>query len=155
MLLSGWSPLVLLFTSLSDPLPSLWRLFRVQRSQLVSPSPSCAIVFSVREQFPDIYLFFGFFYFHSVAHRDVNVHHSAGSIFVLFFCFVLFCFLLSQVLVVWPRLGDPFKSQNPREVRTSYFPAGQRLGSCPTTLFPRIPTIKKSLCQILSAGRQQ
>ena len=45
-----------------------------------------------------------FFLFYSVACQYGKVHHSAGS----------FLFSLSQV--VWSRLGDPFESQNPREV---------------------------------------
>ena len=34
---------------------------------------------------------------------------------------ISFCWL-SQGLVVWPRLSDPFVSQNPRELCTSHFP---------------------------------
>ena len=41
---------------------------------------------------------------------------------VLFFCCWLF-----QSPVVWPRLGDPFVSQNPRKVCASHSP-GQNLG---------------------------
>ena len=37
--------------------------------------------------------------------------------FSFFFC----CCWLSQGLVVWPSLGDPFVSQNPREVCASHF----------------------------------
>ena len=47
ILLFGWSPLVLLFPSPPVPLPILWWLYRVLQLQLVSPSPSCSIGFSV------------------------------------------------------------------------------------------------------------
>ena len=52
------------------------------------------------------------FIFYSVVCRDDKFHYSAGS---LFLC------LLSLVLV-WPRLGDMFVSQNPRELCASYSP---------------------------------
>ena len=42
MLLSEYSLLFLLFTSLPIPLPILYRLSQVRQSQLVSPSPSCS-----------------------------------------------------------------------------------------------------------------
>ena len=35
---------------------------------------------------------------------------------------LFFCCLLLQGLIVWPGLGDPFVSPNPREVCTSHFP---------------------------------
>ena len=50
--------------------------------------------------------------------RNEKVHYSAGY---LFFCW------LSLGLVVWPRLGDPYTSQNPREVCVSHSP-GRILG---------------------------
>ena len=53
----------------------------------------------------------------SVVYRDGKLHYLVGS---------LFCWL-SQGLVVWPRLVDPFVSQNLREVYKSHSP-GQVLG---------------------------
>ena len=47
---------------------------------------------------------------------DSKVHYSAGCLFFFFFFF----FWLRLRLVVWPRLGDPFKSQNSREFCTGY-----------------------------------
>ena len=45
ILLTGWSPLVLLFLSLPVPLPIFGRLFQAHKLQLVSPPPSCSIAF--------------------------------------------------------------------------------------------------------------
>ena len=74
-------------------------------------------------QFPSrvlvIILLFVFFQFHSVVSRNSKVHNLASSHF-------LFCWLLPG-LVVWPRLGDLFVSQNPRGFCTSHSP-GQILG---------------------------
>ena len=47
--------------------------------------------------------------------RKGKVHYSAG------FLFCLFLLTLSLGLVVWPRLGDPFESQNPKEFCPSHF----------------------------------
>ena len=47
-----------------------------------------------------------FFQFYNEVSRDRKIHNSASYIF--FFCWLLFG------LVVWPRLSDPFVSQNPR-----------------------------------------
>ena len=60
MLSFGWSSLVLLFPS---PFTSLWWLFRTHQLQLVSPSLSCSIVFSVLYQGLGIYLSFRFLWF--------------------------------------------------------------------------------------------
>ena len=51
---------------------------------------------------------FIFFYFHFVICRDGKVHYLAGSSF--------FGDEVSLGLVIWPRLGDPFVSHNPREL---------------------------------------
>ena len=56
--------------------------------------------------------------------RDSKVHNSTSS---------LFCWLLLG-LVVWPRLGDPVVSQNPKWVRVSHSP-GQILGCAYDHLF--------------------
>ena len=45
MLQSGWSLLVVLLPRLSVLVPILWGLFEVHKPQLISPSPSCSIVF--------------------------------------------------------------------------------------------------------------
>ena len=63
------------------------------------------------------------------------------SLFSLSFSFTLrsagtakFTFLLlSSGLVVWPRLGDPFVSQNHREVCALHFP--RRIQGCAHTIF--------------------
>ena len=47
---------------------------------------------------------FAFLQFYSVVSRNGKVYYSAGSLF--------FCCWLTLGLVVWPRLGDPFVSQN-------------------------------------------
>ena len=46
MLLSGWTPLVFLFASLSVPLLILSGLFQAHQLQLISLLPSYSIVFS-------------------------------------------------------------------------------------------------------------
>ena len=45
MLLTGWSPLFLLFPTLQVHWPIFWGLFQVHELQLESPSPLCSIVF--------------------------------------------------------------------------------------------------------------
>ena len=54
--------------------------------------------------------------------RDGKVHYSAGSLFLSLII------LLSLGLVVWPRLGDPFVSPNPRELCSSHSPG--RIPGC-------------------------
>ena len=39
-------------------------------------------------------------------------------------CFFFFFCWLTQYLVIWPRLGDPFVSQNSRVICASYSPGG-------------------------------
>ena len=57
-------------------------------------------------------LLFTFFQFYSVVSRNSKVYFSASF---------LFCWP-SLRLVIWPRLGDPFISQNPRGVCASHSP---------------------------------
>ena len=59
MLYSRLSPLVLLFPSLPVPLLILWRLFQVHRLRLVSPSPSCSIIYLVLLLFLSLFFFVG------------------------------------------------------------------------------------------------
>ena len=77
---------------------------------------------------------FAFFQFSSVFSRDRKVHYSAGSLYVCVCVCVCVCACvcvcvcwLSRGLIVWPRLGNPFLSQNPRNVCASHSP-GQILG---------------------------
>ena len=90
----------------------------MHQSQLVSPSSLCSTVSSALLQGSDIYFSFSFLFYFVVC-CDNKVHYSAGS---LFFC------CLSLGLIIWPRLGDPFVSQNPREVYESHS-SGRILGS--------------------------
>ena len=113
------SSLVLLFPSLSVPLPVLWGLFQLHQLQLISLLHSCSIViFSSLAKSRYLSLFSLFFYFHSVVCWDGKVHYSASA---------PLCWLLLS-LVVWLRSGDPSVSQNPREVCASHS-LGQILGS--------------------------
>ena len=73
---------------------------------MVSSSPSCSIVFCL-----GTYISFRFLLFFSVVCLNGNFHYSASFIF---------CCWLSLCLVIWPRLGNPLVSQNPREVCASY-----------------------------------
>ena len=68
--------------------------------------------------------FFSLSFIFTVACRDSKVYYSAGSLSLSFFFFFFFFFFfwLSLGLVVWPRLGDLFVSQNPRELNTSHSP---------------------------------
>ena len=103
--------------------------------------------FLVLRQGLDIISLFAFFYFHSVVCRDSKVHYSAGSRGVVlffglfFFLFFVFCGCwLSLSLVVWTRLGDPFISQNPREVCASLSPRRILSFACTTFSYIQIYT---------------
>ena len=113
----GLSPLKLWFLSLPVPLPSLWGLFRAHHLQLISPLPSCSILagfFLVLSKSLATYLSFHFLLFYFVVPRNGKM--STIRQVSLFFIW------LSLGLVVWPRLGDLFVSQNPREFCTSHSP---------------------------------
>ena len=71
---------------------------------------------------------FAFSQLYPVVSRNDRVHYSAGSHSFFFF---FFFFWLSQGLVIWPRLGDPFVHQNTREVCAFHFPG--RILSCVQT----------------------
>ena len=66
---------------------------------------------------------FAFFQFYSVVSQDNKIYNSASS----FSCWLL------QGLVVWPRLGDPFVSQNPKEVCAFHSPRHSR--GCAYTIY--------------------
>ena len=72
-------------------------------------------------------LLFTFFQFYSMVSRNCKVHSFASSLFLFFFLY----FLLLWGLIVRPRFGDLFVSQNPRGVCASHSP-GQMLGSAYT-----------------------
>ena len=84
--------------------------------------------------------------FFSVLYRDLGTYLSSRFLSVLSsghpklqsplfsrVFWVFFFFFLSLGLVVWPRIDDPFVSQNPKEFYASYF-----LG--------RIPRYAKTIC---------
>ena len=82
--------------------------------QLVLLSLSCSIVLYQFSSKVYVFIFlFAFLQFYLMISRDGKLHYSAGSRFFFFFFFFLifFCWL-SLGLFVWPRLGDPFVSQN-------------------------------------------
>ena len=94
-------------------------MYQEHQLQLVLPSFSCfPVFFQFSSKVRVLILFFTFFQFYSVVCQDNKVHNSASS---------LFCCWLLLGLIVWPRLGDPFVSQNPRAVCVSHSP-GQILG---------------------------
>ena len=68
---------------------------------------------------------FTFFQFYSVVSRDSKVHNLASFLFFVW---------LSLGLVFWPRLDDPFVSQNPRRGCASHYPR-QILGCAYTIYF--------------------
>ena len=80
MLLSRWSLIILLLLSFPVPLPILLWLFQVHQPQVVSPLPSCSVVFFYSL---DAYLSFPFLYLHSLVCRDNKVQYSADSLFLL------------------------------------------------------------------------
>ena len=114
VLLSEWSPLVLLFSSLPAPSPILWGLSQVHQLQLLSLSPSCSIVCFfggvgcslVTSKYLSLFSLSFYFTLWSAETVKSNIRQ------VLFF---FFCWL-SLRLVDWPRLGDLFVSQNPRKL---------------------------------------
>ena len=113
ILLSGWSLLVLLFPNVPVLLPIFWGLFQVPELLLVSLSPSCFIEFFSSLARSRYSLFFSL----SFIYTPWSVRTAKSTIRqVLFFCW------LSLGLVVWPRLGDPFVSQNPKEFCASHSP---------------------------------
>ena len=90
------------------PLSILQGLFRVYQLQLVSSSPSCSIAFLVLWQGLGTYL--SFFTLLSSGTLKFIIQQ-----FLFIFFVVVVDFWLLQGLVAWPRLGDPFVSQNPRD----------------------------------------
>ena len=106
--------------SIQVPLLILWVLFQVCQLQLISPSLSCSIVvcflfFSVAWQSLDAYLSFCFLLL-----ILCGLPERQSSQFGRFSFF--FLRWLSLRLIVWPRLDDPFVSQNPREFCPSHSP---------------------------------
>ena len=102
-------------------LTDLNNVVRMISTRLPVPVPSMRITTGITDTFMLI-IFFSSLAFISLVfflqiHREVNrngkFHYLASS---LFFC------LLSISMVVWLRLGDPFVSQNHREVCASHFP---------------------------------
>ena len=133
---------VRLFPSLPVLLPIFWGLSHGHQPQLVSPSSSRSIVFKFSCQVQVLIYLFTFSYFHSVVCQDGKIHYST-------IChFVLFCWL-SQGLVVWPRFGDSFASQNPWKLRTSHS-LGQILGRAYT--ISADGQIKKKMCTVPSGS---
>ena len=123
MLQFGWSRRILLFPSHPVPVPILWWLYRIHRLQLVSPTLLCSVDFSC--------YFFLFFSFTFILWSD----GTAKSTIRLVLCF---CWQ-SLGLVVLPRLGDLFISENSREFCAFYFP-GQIL-DCAYTICSYIKSI--------------
>ena len=117
MLYFGWPPLVILFPSPLVPVPNFWWIYQAWLLQLASLPLSCYFhrfffQFSCKVQ---VFIFlFILLQFYSDVNQKSKVHYSAGSPFFFFF-------LLSLDLVVWPRLGDPFVSQNTKEFCACHF----------------------------------
>ena len=102
------STLVLLFPIPPGLLPILWWLYRARQLQLLSPSPSCSVVFSVL--LPGLGTYLSFCFLSIVTCGQLE---RQSSLFTRF----SFCCWLSLGLVVWlSRLDDPILSQNLREL---------------------------------------
>ena len=91
----------------------------VSTRPLISPSlctsllvtiPSAPFTISITVNFIFHSFFSSLARFRDLCLFSLERHYSAGS---------LFCWL-SQSLIVWPRLGDRFVSQNPKELFTSH-----------------------------------
>ena len=108
----GCFPLVVLFPNRPVHLSIICWLYRAYRLPLVSPSFSCSIVFFISLTRSSTYPSFRFL--------SVWPNGQLGRKIPLFGRFTVFCWL-SQDLVLWLRLGDPFVSQNLREHFVSYF----------------------------------
>ena len=80
---------------------------------MLSPSLKCSIVFV--SSWARFLVFISLFTF-SVIHSGQPERQCP-----LFGMFFFFFILLSLALVVWPRLDEPFVSQNPREFCASHF----------------------------------
>ena len=107
---------VLLFPSPLVPLSIFWRLYRVHRLQGLSSSLSSSIAFfSVLLQGSGTYLCFCF-----PSVLPCGQPRQESQLLNGFFFFFFF-FWLSVGLVVWPKLGDPFVFQTPREFSASHF----------------------------------
>ena len=87
--------------------------FFARQSQLLSQSLSCSTVLTVPKQGPGTYLSFRFL--------SVLLCGQLEWLSSLYGRFSFLCWL-SLGLVVWSGLGDPFVSQNPREVCVAHFP---------------------------------
>ena len=116
----GWSPFVLLFPTPPMSVPILWWLYQEHQFQLASPSLSCSIFFFNFLARPRYLSLFSLF--------SISTRWSAGTAkFPIGQVFCFCCCWLSLCLVVWPRSGDPFVSQNPKEVCATHF-LGRILG---------------------------
>ena len=93
--------------------------------RLVSPTSSCSIVYSSPSKLSHLSFFACFFQFLSVVNQDSKVLYSANSLFLVDYYKVW--------LSGW-NFHDPFLSQNPREVCTSYSPE-KKSGLCIYHLF--------------------
>ena len=105
----GWSPLALLFPSLTDPLPILWWLYRVHLLQLLLLSLLCSLVFSVPKlfQFPSkVQVFislFAFFQFNLWSARTAKSTIRQ----VLFFFVCCLAEIIIIIVIVIIILDDP------------------------------------------------
>ena len=95
-------------------------MYQKHQLQLVSPSFSYSAFFQFASKVEVLILLFTFFQVYAVVSLDSKVHNFASFLFFFFL-------LLLQGLVVWPRIGDPFVSQNPKGVCASHSP-GHILG---------------------------
>ena len=89
MLLFGWSPLVLLFTSPPIFVSILRWLYQEHQLQLVSPSFLCSTIFLFPSKVLVFIFLFTFFQFYSKVSRDSKVYNSAKSLFFLFLLLII------------------------------------------------------------------
>ena len=95
---------------------------------LVLPSLSCSIVFWVFFPVPVSLVFsvFDLLQFSPMVSQNDKFPYSAD--FLTFLSFFFFFFVVDSLgLIIWPRLDDPFVSQNLKECCASHF-LGRILG---------------------------
>ena len=112
MLYFGWSRFVLRFSTFLAPFPSLYGLFQVHQSQLVSRWTSCSIAFLVLWQGPSTFPSTSFLLF-----------PLCGPLVRQSLLYVMFSFFFSSLgLVFRSGKGNLFVSQSPKKFYASHFP---------------------------------
>ena len=98
MLLFVWSPLILLFLSSPVLVPILWWLYQGHQLQLVSPSLSCSIVFSLARS---VYLSFFSFSFNFPRWSAETAKSTIQQIMIIMIIFLKYLDLARELKKLW------------------------------------------------------